>query len=312
MLALAVHVFVTASGTIAAPSSAAGELVADVSLIRPYSYSLERKEPFRAPFYALFRRGKKELCFVASEHGGDPKSKTFSLIRAIYEHRAPDAAVIEGVKIGLGANPPALISEYRKHSGASYKWGEASFTALQAVDHGKIFTGSEPEEKELLTRLIALGYTREDLLGFLFLRQIPQMLGDGSLAKDGPGKSYRGFMKIELGALGLKDESAPSYASFLAWYRKKMGKEPDLAPRDYEGIAPLADGDPIQRLSAAIDRVRNQVMVEQIARMLNAHDRVLVVLGASHLPVQREALEAMLGPAVEQSDRPPHFKPARF
>jgi hypothetical protein len=286
-------------------ASAAVQLAADVALIQPYSYELQNKEPFRAPFYAVFRRGKKELWYVAAQHGGDPRSATFALIRAVFRTHPPDAALIEGVKADRGENPESLIADYRASSGRSYKWGEPSFTALQAVDHGKVFAGAEPEDTELLSRVTALGYTREDLLGFFFLRQIPQMLRDGTLAKEGPEKSYDELMEIDRRSLGLSPGDAPTYARFLAWYRGKMGTDPDLAPRDYEGTAPLADGTPIQRISAVIDKARNQAMVEQIARMLHVHDRVLVVLGASHLAVQRKALEAMLGPAVEQSDRPP-------
>jgi len=279
-------------------------LAADASLVRPYSYERQRREPFRAPFYAYFRRGAKELYFVAAAHGTDPGSPTFRLIRAISKKHPPDASVIEGVRADLGVSPASLTEGYRKTSGArSYKWGEAALTALLAADRGKDYLGSEPSDAELLKGLKDEGRGVDDLLGFYFLRQIPWMRRDGSLKSRKTRELFDEFMRGYPESLGLKPEERPTYDRFLSWYRRTAGKDFDPAAMEGEALAPLENGDAIQKLSAAVDLVRNRFMVDVIARTLRSHDRVLVVFGASHLTSQREAIEAMLGRPVEQSDK---------
>ena len=57
-------------------------------------------------------------------------------------------------------------------------------------------------------------------------------------------------------------------------------------------------------MAAVVGRVRDEHVVRVIEEMLNAHGKVLVVFGSGHFPLQRLALESMLGKPVRISDQP--------
>ena len=63
-----------------------------------------------------------------------------------------------------------------------------------------------------------------------------------------------------------------------------------------EEIGPLADGPyGTNRAAYAVSRARYALLLRVIADRLDRGDAVVVVYGASHLPILRPALDAMLG-----------------
>ena len=84
---------------------------------------------------------------------------------------------------------------------------------------------------------------------------------------------------------------------FELWYRRHMP-----VPRDYlevsaDDSAPHggADANHAQRVSAAVNRIRDQHVVSQVQTAWRQHRHVLLVMGSSHLLTQLPALQSMLG-----------------
>ena len=96
--------------------------------------------------------------------------------------------------------------------------------------------------------------------------------------------------------LGLSATILPGYAAWADWYARTNGKVFG-AKFELEETGPLADGRyESNRIAAAISRSRDTFLLDAIAERLNAGETLLVVFGASHLMIQRPALDAMLGP----------------
>ena len=53
----------------------------------------------------------------------------------------------------------------------------------------------------------------------------------------------------------------------------------------------------MQRVSAAVNRIRDQAAVLSVEAALPQHRRILLVMGSSHLLTQWPALQALLGEA---------------
>jgi hypothetical protein len=95
---------------------------------------------------------------------------------------------------------------------------------------------------------------------------------------------------------------APDYASWAQWYEQTNHKSFG-ASFELEETGPLADGrHASNQISEAIAHVRDEFLVEIVAKHLNAHESVMVVFGESHLMLLRPALNSMLGAPCYQGD----------
>lgn len=92
-----------------------------------------------------------------------------------------------------------------------------------------------------------------------------------------------------------------TYEEFERWYRTRVRLNKPLDDLTYNDSGP-ANGPTanyLQRIGSARDRPREKAIVRSIERMLNRHDRVLVVYGSGHLVKQRKVWEALLGPSKD-------------
>ncbi|MBI3547643.1 MAG: hypothetical protein HY078_01190 [Elusimicrobia bacterium] len=281
----------------------------DLALVDPWSYELGSKQPFQGSYYAHFARGEKHLYYAASRHSTEWASPTLRNVRALFDKVRFDAALIEGTRAELGTNPAGRLAEYRADEKAStdkgfYKGSEPGLTAILASKRGIAFRGAEPSDREIHSQLFSNGYLLEDVLCFYTLRQIPQLQRERAFESKSFEQVYPELMSRWSKRYEVTSEQLPSLARLNAWHREKTGAAFDLSTytKDSEAVAPLAGGTYVQRLSAEIGMIRDRFIVREIARALNDYDTVLVVFGHSHLATQRRALEAMMGPPVEQSD----------
>ena len=275
----------------------------DLSLVTPYSYELEEKEPFNdRPFTSIFEKEGRHLTYVAAHHESQANNPTYKLISKAIAEQQPKIIVLEGFKTSLGVSPKDLLKSYRESSTKTfYKWGEPAYTALQADSAGIKVVGGEPDDVVILEAVQREGYTTNDLLGFYFVRQVPQFMLDGSISKSSIKSLFDDYMMAAKQSLNLADNHAYSYIDFVRWYEVKNKKMFTPQNFDIQEIAPLPYGNlATQRLSHSVGMVRDMYVVNLLANLLNAHENVMIVFGRSHLPTQRKALESMLGTAKRQ------------
>jgi hypothetical protein len=272
----------------------------DLSLLDAYSPELEELEPFTVPFLAEFQSGGRTLYYIAAHHQAYVSSATFRLIGACFVHRAVRMVVLEGVPTEAGISPQTYLDDFkRERSRGFYANGEPAFAAVRAAEGDIPFLGGEPTRKEVCRHLRERGWSREDMIGQYFLRQLPTWRQNGILQRRGAKRLFeehvpRFCAKAELTGL------VANYEQFLGWYRQVSGTIFADSRLKLEDVGPLANGTYIQRISADEEVIRDRHLVTTLASTLNSFEAVMVVYGASHLACQRRVLSDMLGPPIHQ------------
>lgn len=248
-----------------------------------------RKTDLRAPYLARFEKNGRVLVYVAARHEATGSNPTMSLIRRAFKDDKPDYLVIEGVTNG---EERGFVEFARRSCGeTSCPAGEPAFAALLAEEAKIPFAGGEPGDDKVLSAVEKLGYGRRDLFNFFFARRIPQYRREGRFGAE-PSVLYAEYLK----ASPLFRDDDFSYEDFLAWYRERNGKEFEPAAFEEDEVAPKGKGALFtQRLSAAVNLVRNRFTVRLLGELLGRHRKVVIVYGGSHFLMERRALERALG-----------------
>jgi len=283
-----------------APSPQAMPLTPEDAVV-PYSPELEEAQPYALPFTARFEKDDRSLLFVAANHGCDPK--TFRLIDdALATHRVR-LVVIEGFPAARRIDPAELRRLLPEWAARDFckGGGEPGYAAFRAAEQGVSFVGGEPDEHALVDAALKQGFTPEDLLGFYFVRQLPQFRRDGTLEAKGLEGSFRFLIAAMAERASLEKAGARfSLDVFRDWYQKKQGKPFDAAAVGDEEPAPVPSGKYFtQRVSTVVGIVRDRLIVQRIATLLESHRNLLVVYGGSHFPTLRPALELLMGKPIE-------------
>jgi hypothetical protein len=150
----------------------------------------------------------------------------------------------------------------------------------------------------LQPRLLAQGFSPEDILGFYTLRSVPQWAREQKISNAGDLR-VKDLVTQELvhnrERLSLPASVLPTYQQWAQWYTQANGK-PFGATFELAEVGPLADGPyKTNRIAETISRARDEFLLRQIAALLNAGHNVMVVFGESHLMILQPALEHMLG-----------------
>lgn len=267
--------------------------------LQPWTTTLRDQQPEDA-FAAVYKVGRERLVFMAAQHANKDDSLTFRLIRDAYAVFEFDTVIAEGFPTSRGANP-ASIFQYASESGARadgfVEGGETVPTVLGARQEQAALWGGEPDDLDVKARIIAQGFSTEDLLGFYVLRNIPQWIGERRIDHAADPRLQvlaAAALTRNRAALGLPPTVLPGFAEWAAWYQA-LNQRPLDASFVTEEVGPLADGRfGTNRIAYAVSRARDSYLHELVVSHLNAGESVLVVFGGSHLMIQRPALDAAL------------------
>jgi hypothetical protein len=234
-------------------------------------------------------------------HANEVGSLTFRIIREAYANFNFDAVIAEGFPTSRGPNPASIfdyVSKSAPDKDGFVEAGELVPTALGAKLEGAALWGGEAQDPEIKARLLAEGFSADDLLGFYVLRNIPQWIRERRLrsAADPALKPLVvEALALNRAKLQLGPDVLSSFEQWAAWY-KAINRKPIDATFITEEVGPLADGKfGTNKIAYALARVRDAYLHELIIEHLNKGESVLVVFGASHLMIHRPALDRVLG-----------------
>lgn len=289
------------------PSCASsGGVRADISKIRPWTTDLEHAEPLPTPYVVDFELGSKALTFLAVDHSNEAASSSLRLVEGVMDSRRYSAVVLEGIPRSIGLNPAGFLSRAEKDGvNGFFREGERSVAVRMAAKKAVPFVGGEPDEELIKANVLLAGFSVDDLFFFYVLRQVPLWRKDGTLTRGGFEEAYAEHAPLIGERLGYQEGREPGLEAFHKWYQARLGRP--FRPRDVsqEMVAPFGAGELYtQRLSAVTTRVRDEHIVRVVEEMLNRYGRVLMVYESSHFPMQRLALESMLGKPQRISDHP--------
>ena len=282
-------------------ASASLPLTPAPQVLAPWTTALRDRQPQDA-FAAVYKVGDKHLVFIGAQHANRTDSPTFKLIEDVFARFRFDSVIAEGFATARGPNPLRTlqyVAENGPRADGFVEAGELFPAAMGAQKQKALLWGGEAHDLAVKARLIAQGFSGEDMLGFYVLRNIPQWIREEKIVDAGDrrlGPLVDGLLDHDRAALQLPAATLPGFAAWSAWYAKLNGK-PIGADFVTEETGPLADGRfGSNRIAYALSRERDAYLHDLVVRHLNAGESVMVVFGASHLMIHRPALDAVLGP----------------
>ena len=268
----------------------------DLSLLQPRRASDRDRDINGSPHAALYHRGNKMLLFIGATHSRDiEKSPTHRMVRTAIEGFRPQAVIVEGLNTSEGPQPERFLSTVRRRLETG-QLGESPYAAILADDLGAVVIGGEPGPEATTDIVREAGFSEDDLLGFLVARNMT------TPARSIPGGNDQD-MRIRRALANLKQrfkvESSMDTKGFKAWYLDRTGTDFDPS-RVKREVSPQLVDDPsvLRQIAILVMKAREYNLVELQARMLEEHDRVMVVYGSGHLRWERALLKKMLGDPV--------------
>ncbi len=262
----------------------------DPEKVLSYTFELEKKKHKKNPYLAIYKKGNKELYFIASRHLSSVEypnlleHPTLKTIKKVFSDYQPEVSIVEGINTGKELSPQSILKHAESCIETQYKkCGESTFTINQAQKNKSHYITGEPTDEFIHRRLLATGFTTEDLLSFYLIRKIPQLIRQGTFSKKTFPKLASELIekfKTKIGA-----ESNFDFEQFKSWYAQKMPSPKSFYDIKNNDAAPHggANATYSQKISNKITLIRDQNLVETITEMFSQFDRVLVVYGSSHL-----------------------------
>jgi hypothetical protein len=258
-------------------------------------------DDIKSPFVAHFEKDGVNLYYVAANHG--LRGPTLELIDRIFKTRRLGLVILEGFEYRGIENQHAADGWAHTQCDADYcSHGAGGLAAKLAAQRGIAFMGGEPSLHDTLAALRKRGYGAKDLMGYYFVRWLPQYRREGRF--DGVPLEEL-FARSDAERVGISAESGEpvlSLEGFKRWYLAKNGKPFTLAKFDGKVVSPDPDSRCFtQRISSAENEVRNRFVLDLLTRRLPLDRDILIIYGHSHYFQERDTLEKMLGrPTIER------------
>ncbi len=283
-----------------AAALAGGAQAMDRPDAEPFTFELQNRvfQQRRMPFLAVYGGARPRLGFVAALHAVDPASATFKLVDTGFERVAPRRLILEGFTHDWGDNPrqiAALAARRTDPQADAFTRSESVFAAARALERGVPFRGGELGEPDLVDRLAASGFARQDLLNVMLIKVLDQDHNGGVFTKP-EGPAFEAAFDRWAGILAATHGApAPSVAQFRTWYQDRFGTaladDPDWRRRAWPGQPGLGG-----RIAQAQGLERDRFLLARIREAAASDPSVLVVYGGSHLASLWTALSADFGP----------------
>src|SRR5262245_9502686 len=154
--------------------------------IASWTVSLRDAQPDDA-FAAAYRFRRNYLVFVGAHHATSADSLTFQIIKDAYASFAFQVVIVEGPRWSDGPNPSRLLSwvERQHEINGFVEGGEIVPATIGARTHNATVWGGEPDDTDVEARILAQGFSREDILGFYTLRSVPQWMREEKISNAG-------------------------------------------------------------------------------------------------------------------------------
>lgn len=286
-------------------TSCATSLKPNYSLLRNYSFDLQKQEPFQIPYYSRFKKNKKELFYIAADHTSNKDSLTFRLIEGAVKNFKPDFIIIEGITTGRVSRK--YLSYIESCSKKNFKGcGEPTFTAFKALKNNIPFDGGEPNDIDIMNSSSNEGLSKEGVAYFYLLRIAIQWKRQKKINPDNYKEKLSNFIPVIHKRLSGKVQI--NFKGFENWYSLNSGKPFELQRLRNNDVAPVNDGNFSQRIANQIGILREKNILSLVASKFTLYDKILIVYGGGHLVKSRLVLTDMLGQPILESNKANNIK----
>ncbi len=273
----------------------------DEKLVDHWSDQAQRNEPFRTPYISTFKKGDKELIYIAVEHANSLQSKTFKTIKDVITKEKPRFIVLEGFSNKDEINPQWFLDYSDKCEKSQFKnCGEPAYAAMLADRETIPFAGGEPTDIEVFNDLVSHGFFHIDAVSFYLLRQIPQLKRQHKLKRDNFNNQAQRYLNHFSSDFGQKDFIR--FEEFEKWFTRHSKSQKNYLEITSQDVAPIKNQDStfFNKISATISLTREKFLNQVIETKLNEYSKVLVIYGGGHLVKSRKVYEKYFGPSEDR------------
>ncbi len=263
----------------------------NLALLKPKTRQEHEQAALRGPCFAHYQSRGRELVFIGTQHGTRLDSPSHQLIEQVIDRFHPDCIVIEGSETRMGWSHMGLLRDANRMviRGAC---PEPLYAASLAAQREIAFLGGEPAPFATTEALRKLG-SDSDALAWLVVRQLGQVRREQGLKQlDGRVQELLPRMKRR-----FELETKMSLADFKIWFQEKTGQPLTADNLRLARTAPLAGPAPTFFEKAAVEVMlaREKHLLDLQAKLLQNHERVMVVYGNGHLVYELPVLSDMMG-----------------
>ena len=254
----------------------------------------------KSPALYKFTKSGHDLWYLAASHGTEVNSDTFKFIHYVLNTQKINIVIVEGFETGLELSPTSITGHILDGKTATfYPNGEPSFVIENALDKHIPFVGGEPSDKDIYNAILQKGFYAQDLLGFNFVRRIPQLKRSQQITNlESLQTQFNSYIKSKLKDFDIKDFNF-TFEDFKNWYKINQRKNLSLESGEKGETAPIDGPYLTQKISKVITVIRDEHILKTINELLKKFQNVFIVYGSSHYRVEHLALKNALGMPVE-------------
>lgn len=226
-----------------------------------------------SPYCLSFKDNTKILNFIGAKHTIDKTSDTFKLIKKIIKQYKPQLIIVEGVPHSMGMNP--VLKHFQ---------GEGMYAINLGKQYGADFIGIEEEERKLIQKLLKK-YSREDILGYDFLRMHNF---DYKIMKKSKKKFLNDFRTHNMFNDATYDP--------IKWFENTFGKKFKYGQFleysfPYNGMNAVIT----QKIGYEYSKNRDVASIKILYKLINQYDNILYIVGENHIYAIKDILVHSFG-----------------
>lgn len=256
------------------------------ALIKPLKQKEHRKESMvlRSPFFAHYKKNKKELIYIGAWHSNQSGGPTHLLIDKVLKKFRPEVAIGE-------IEPWRLFKLKTRKNICQRICPESHYLFKTARQKGIKFETGESSLDLLKKDFLKQGKNERELIFLDVYRQVAHWSRRPPSQQERQLRTYIRRSKERYKVLNL--EYTPQI--FFADYKKTMKENFHSELTSGQDLAPYVDGHGINKLAHLYDIGREKGIIATLQRMLDIYDKVLIVYGSGHFHKHRKVLEKAFG-----------------
>lgn len=240
----------------------------------------------------------KDLIFVAVHHTNDMNSPTHQCIREIFENEKPDLYLMEGFSSDQEGESPIRLKEKSTWvCEEKTNCPENLYGAYLATKNGVAFIGADISEKEQIPLMKAHGYSREDVIFYMLVQQLPQLYRDGDfethtqkLTAITCESMCDTFLQKNI-AEWINESVDLTYQDFLNWWQLRFQGPLDMEETFFmweKGVVYSAPNNKdnalyTQKIAFLFTNNRDNHLINIIKETVCKNKKTLIIYGSSHL-----------------------------
>jgi len=260
----------------------------------------------------------KVLTIIATHHTNNLDSPVNKCVKEAFTSDKPDIYVMEGFCGEREGVSPQRLQEKSKICEEENQCGENLYAAHLATINNIKFIGMELSEKAQIPLLKTHGYSRDDVIFYLLVQQLPFFYRDGDFKTHTQKFTPQTWESMcnnflqETIAGWIEDDVTLTYQDFLQWWKKRFGapldmeKEFSVWERGVLYHEPSLDKDALytQKIAYWFHKNRDDHIFKVIETAVKENTKTLVVFGSNHLRALWDKLNVAYGKPTSQKQLP--------